>query len=485
MGMLYNMSMKTILLAVIVFNLTAHGSDITCLINSCVYTDPTILTSSKTTTSGIYQNLNDLSNVNFFFTNDTVKSVSRINTSADINISTINSSTNAASKHTIISSLPNHVAISSSGVIGTNGKNSSVLCAERFRNGTYGTVAMVNFNNRHGINDVCDSIDLTYLKTNNFTCPSGYLESSIADIELEQLNEKRTCKANITKSLCAKKSYDLTCRSHSSGPYCCSDNSVRVFSNYTDNIIPTSYLSSIGKCNPLNCSIMSDGLFFDKTVRIYGESVKNSYQCLNDMMSVTFADNTISRSITSPSSSLIRNSIDLTGTLIVKNSVGVVVPASNYRVIITNVNELKSAGTELRGCFNLNGSADNNYSCDIKPGAAVSVKMRIIDFNGNNSNEIVTNISQNLMGTYWVATKTNYITDTFSGQCFTEISTLTSAITTSQSCPWSNTINSWDLYDLTIFQSCTVPTQGYVWPWRYGYSITNCHSLGMTYQTSW
>ena len=395
---------------------TAYCLDITCAVVNCNYSDQTKITSSNTSASGIFLDTAPQGVLNYDITNDTVTSKTRHYYLTDMNISQTSSDSNSPSVHTIISDLVDTLNLTASGYNGSNGVNSSSICAGQFLNGTYGNAAKTNFTSRHGNNGVCDDTDVQYLTNNNFLCPNGYSISNSPNILVSQNNQERYCSASLTNNICVRKSYDLTCTDYANGPLCCNNlNGSLTFSNLSSNTFPVSFFSNL--CDPTQCGNNQNGIYFNRNVRVYGESNKNVSNCgvKSPTLTLKFNDGTMvdnsSSNVTAYSNSTTRPAIDLSANLTILNSSNIVDNLSNYRLMITNVPSLNSSGISVKNCFGLNGSAENNYICAIKPGDSVTIKVAAIDSNGNYSNEVSFVVSPNQKVAMWTASSCSFYSE--------------------------------------------------------------------------
>jgi hypothetical protein len=115
------------------------------------------------------------------------------------------------------------------GYNGERGKDATEICAERFKDGTFGANALAFFNNRRSTQNSsadpnrCDSIDINFLEEFNFFCqdPSfNTLEGSQPTIEIARIRRKARCSAVLVRDECLKRKRTINCRYRQWGTFC-------------------------------------------------------------------------------------------------------------------------------------------------------------------------------------------------------------------------------------------------------------------------
>lgn len=112
----------------------------------------------------------------------------------------------------------NNVSVNLDGYNGKKGKNSSELCADRIKDGTYGVALQNYFNNRRATTSAdpnkCDADDLNYMQTFNFSCDDpAYQEVSVSNpvVQVSQVKKMARCNAVASYNSCLKKKINVTC----------------------------------------------------------------------------------------------------------------------------------------------------------------------------------------------------------------------------------------------------------------------------------
>ena len=126
--------------------------------------------------------------------------------------------TNAAS-FILISDNINQANINVSGYSGKKGKDASEICADKMKNGDYGSGAQTFFNTRRASNssiDVnrCDLQDLNYMQQFSFTCDDpSFAEISVSNpvVNVQRIKSKARCSAVGSYNDCVQKKVRVNC----------------------------------------------------------------------------------------------------------------------------------------------------------------------------------------------------------------------------------------------------------------------------------
>ncbi len=115
----------------------------------------------------------------------------------------------------LVSDIVDTLNVVLNGYSGVSGLDSTQICANNFLNDVYGSDAKTYFENRrssdNSLENKCDLTDIDYLKNEKFICPVGYEEVSDTLFNVTRFEKKRKCVASGARSLCVKRTYDITC----------------------------------------------------------------------------------------------------------------------------------------------------------------------------------------------------------------------------------------------------------------------------------
>lgn len=136
---------------------------------------------------------------------------------ANLALSAQNQGANAANLILIGDNIDN-LNVNLDGYSGKRGKSSSEICAQKIKDGVYGTDLQTYFNNRRATTsadpDRCDADDLNYMQTFNFTCDdSAFTEVSTNDptVQVSQVKKMARCSAVASYSHCVKRKVNVQC----------------------------------------------------------------------------------------------------------------------------------------------------------------------------------------------------------------------------------------------------------------------------------
>jgi len=213
-------NMKNILFALLFLSIEAFGqvvSEIDCSNGDCHTTTATI---TQTAGDANYTALwisNIIGDVSFFTPQGNTPRDSKIylvnrNANRNLNINLASTIPNSSGGNIdLVSDIFNIIQVNSSGNVGKNGVNSSLLCAQAFKRGDFGAEGISYWNDRDGLDDTrCLAEDIAYLDQ-KFSCPSGYLENSSGDVNVSRIEKKRKCVSLYNRSQCIRRTYDLNC----------------------------------------------------------------------------------------------------------------------------------------------------------------------------------------------------------------------------------------------------------------------------------
>lgn len=113
----------------------------------------------------------------------------------------------------------NNLNVNLDGYNGERGKHSSEICADKVKNGDYGSNIQNYFNNRRSSNSTldpnrCDADDLNYMQTFNFSCDDpAYQEISTSNpvVSVSQVKKLARCNAVASYSYCVKRKLNVSC----------------------------------------------------------------------------------------------------------------------------------------------------------------------------------------------------------------------------------------------------------------------------------
>lgn len=390
----------SLLFTLISFN--AVALDITCDVLNCNSTNNSLFETIDTTVDSKNLVSKDITgyDVNLYSTNESghVNSIlaGKINS---LNIFSNANNSNGFKKSATVASVVGNLNIESQGFNGSNGKNTSRICAENFISGNYGIDAYNFFVGRHVLSSttICDSIDYNYLLNNKFECDPGYSLSPTSSASISLLESKRACRANIVRNKCVKKTFNIACKQRFTDFKCCS--SSNTWSNLINSSLPHSFIiSAIGAtCNPAKCVGQFNGYELTKNYIGNLDNVNDSDYCSTkfniDNPTISYAAGALTSSVSINSTT--RNGVSLPLPT-VRDGIGTTLPVSDYNLFLSNVSEINSSSLSVRNCLGLDGSASNDYICDIKPGRSVGLKLKAIDKYGNISNEVTVTIGGNI-----------------------------------------------------------------------------------------
>lgn len=385
-----------------IFSGKISGADITCDIYNCVPDSGIEIRNEdfSIVNKKMAYTVNDGENLNIIIPSNSGRNL--ISVKGNPNSVSINSSVVDSQSFDGVMGvfeLINNIDINNSGLNGSNGKNSSDICAENFVSGKYGQDAKDYFlNKRSGSVTPCDLDDVSYLKNNQFSCDIGLDPQISSSRNILTFEEKRMCRANISQNLCVKKTFDVTCEERLKGDQCC--NTAPDFNYITDYIIPQGFFSNL-ECRPSLCDGINNGLVKKVTNRVTSTDLNNPNYCQNILtnrkkLNLTFLTGLTVQNISIATTT--RNNVTMPNIVVSKD--GNQLTSANYRLIITSLGTLKNNNLDIRNCFGLNGSAQNDYACDIKPGIATVLKLRAVDVYGDYSDEISLNIGEPVHSTY-------------------------------------------------------------------------------------
>lgn len=186
--------------------------------------------------------------------------------------------------------------INTSGYDGIISNDASVICSNNIKNGVYGQVAKNFYEQRRSsdplIEDKCDSVDVTYLQTNNFSCEEGNVVNT-EEVNAQRWEERSQCGGNAFRFLCLDRRLNLNCRWLADGgdllnqTVCCDQGA-------------TQPPGGDWQCVPNLCSIGSNNSGWVKDqVAKEAESVYNSY-LLNGESNLQICNRYFNRTIEQP-----------------------------------------------------------------------------------------------------------------------------------------------------------------------------------------
>lgn len=136
---------------------------------------------------------------------------------ANIAINGKNQTSNGANTIVIADNF-NNLNVNLDGYNGARGKHASEICADKIKNGDYGVPLQTYFNNRRATTSAdpsrCDSDDLNYMQTFNFSCDDpAYQEVSSTNpiVQVNQVKKLARCNAVASYSYCVKKKVNISC----------------------------------------------------------------------------------------------------------------------------------------------------------------------------------------------------------------------------------------------------------------------------------
>jgi hypothetical protein len=117
----------------------------------------------------------------------------------------------------LIGDIFKNIQINLNGYNGQTGKDASIICADRFKNGTYGLSSRDFFLNRRNSNpnlsiNNCDNIDLQHIQNTKFQCDDDdFVLSSFDTVEVSRIKTKQKCIGTSIKYKCLQRQMKLSC----------------------------------------------------------------------------------------------------------------------------------------------------------------------------------------------------------------------------------------------------------------------------------
>ena len=136
-----------------------------------------------------------------------------------VNLNAKNASFDYAASFTLFSDNLNQVSINLNGYSGKNGKDASEICADKIKNGDYGSGVQSFFNTRRASDPAinqnkCDLQDLNYMQQFSFTCDDpAFSEVSVSNptVSVQRVKSKARCSAVGSYSDCVQKKVRVNC----------------------------------------------------------------------------------------------------------------------------------------------------------------------------------------------------------------------------------------------------------------------------------
>lgn len=133
----------------------------------------------------------------------------------------INLNSKKVEKHsgnfTLIGDIFKNVSINLDGYNGETGKDASILCADKFKNGNYGEDSKGYFLNRRTSNpnlnpNRCDNQDVQHLQETKFQCQNpGYSLSEFETVNVNRIKFKQRCIGTSIRYKCLQRKVQLKC----------------------------------------------------------------------------------------------------------------------------------------------------------------------------------------------------------------------------------------------------------------------------------
>ena len=328
---------------------------------------------------------------------------------------------------------------------GANGKNSSVICAEQFRDRILGSSAASYWNSdsRTGLpTSSCVSADTEWMN-NQFACPSGYTEQPNDTVTVTRISKKNKCVSSYTTNRCVSRTYDVTCKVNikrkncGNVPYSLQDNDAvyiqPMASDSYDNGLCSDYEEKILMGKHFAISTSDDSIYSgDDSLEIYSfkktgttfditgrVTEKKRKELLDDDLNVCEYIATQATTVTA-SYNISHFNPDTNVTTYTKesgfgeityhddsrssfyfplpdnatNSKNSSITNSDYRIVLkpwlgmTSFASLKpwmGGVPDIKNCLGLDGSSLSDINCDRTPGPAFTVTYYIIDRYGMRS----------------------------------------------------------------------------------------------------
>lgn len=116
----------------------------------------------------------------------------------------------------LIGDIFKNVNVNLNGYTGQTGRDSSIICADRFKNGTYGLVSRDFFLNRRTVNPElsnsrCDVTDLQHIQNTKFSCEDEFSRIDTDRVEVSRIKAKQKCIGTSIKYKCLQRKVRLTC----------------------------------------------------------------------------------------------------------------------------------------------------------------------------------------------------------------------------------------------------------------------------------
>lgn len=136
-----------------------------------------------------------------------------------VNLNAKNPSFDYAASFTLFSDNLNQVSINLNGYSGKNGKDASEICADKIKNGDYGSGVQSFFNTRRASDPAinqnkCDLQDLNYMQQFSFTCDDpAFSEVSVSNptVSVQRVKSKARCMAVGSYSDCVQRKVRVNC----------------------------------------------------------------------------------------------------------------------------------------------------------------------------------------------------------------------------------------------------------------------------------